>query len=66
MVAVAEPTSMTRLGLSVVVGAAGVHLSLARARHARCLPVAISGRHESDIIDADVLAAAGEVFCMSR
>ena len=37
-------------------------LSLLGARHAARLRGAISGRHKSDVIDADVLARAGEVF----
>jgi hypothetical protein len=37
-------------------------LSLLGARHAARLPGAITGKHKSDVIDADVLARAGEVF----
>jgi hypothetical protein len=62
VVAVAEPTSMTWLGLSVALRDAGCDLSLLGARHAARLRGAISGKHKSDVIDADVLARAGEVF----
>ena len=62
VVAVAEPTSMTWLGLSVAARQAGCELSLLGARHAARLRGAISGKHKSDVIDADVLARAGEVF----
>jgi transposase len=62
VLAVAEPTSMTWLGLSVALRDAGCELSLLGARHAARLRGAISGKHKSDVIDADVLARAGEVF----
>ena len=62
VLAVAEPTSMTWLGLSVAAREAGCDLSLLGARHAARLRGAISGKHKSDVIDADVLARAGEVF----
>jgi hypothetical protein len=62
VMAVAEPTSMTWLGLSVALRDAGCDLSLLGARHAARLRGAISGKHKSDVIDADVLARAGEVF----
>src|SRR4051794_9863545 len=62
VVAVAEPTSMTWLGLSVALADAGCDLSLLGARHAARLRGAISGKSKSDVIDADVLARAGEVF----
>lgn len=62
VLAVAEPTSMTWLGLSVALAEAGCGLSLLGARHAARLRGAISGKHKSDVIDADVLARAGEVF----
>jgi transposase len=62
VLAVAEPTSMTWLGLSVALRDAGCDLSLLGARHAARLRGAISGKHKSDVIDADVLARAGEVF----
>ena len=53
---------MTWLGLSVAARQAGCELSLLGARHAARLRGAISGKHKSDVIDADVLARAGEVF----
>jgi transposase len=62
VVAVAEPTSMTWLALSVALRDAGCDLSLLGARHAARLRGAITGKHKSDVIDADVLARAGEVF----
>lgn len=62
VVAVAEPTSMTWLALSVALREAGCDLSLLGARHAARLRGAISGKHKSDVIDADVLGRAGEVF----
>ena len=62
VVAVAEPTSMTWLGLSVALRNAGCDLSLLGARHAARLRGAITGKHKSDVIDADVLARAAEVF----
>ncbi len=55
-VAVAEPTSMTRLGLSIALRQAGGDLSLLGARHAARLRGAIIGKDMSDVIDADVLA----------
>lgn len=60
VMAVAEPTSMTWLGLSVALADAGCDLSLLGARHAARLRGAISGKSKSDVIDADVLARAGE------
>ena len=65
VVAVAEPTSMTWLGLSVALRNAGCDLSLLGARHAARLRGAIIGKNKSDVIDADVLARAGEVFTLS-
>ena len=65
VVAVVEPTSMTWLGLQVATSAAGVDLSLVGARHAARLRGAITGKHKSDVIDADVLATAGEVFSLT-
>jgi Transposase IS116/IS110/IS902 family/Transposase len=46
----------------VALAEAGCDLSLLGARHAARLRGAISGKHKSDVIDADVLARAGEVF----
>lgn len=61
-VAVAEPTSMTWLPLAVALEDAGGGLALVGCRHAARLRGAISGKNKSDVIDADVLARAGEVF----
>jgi hypothetical protein len=62
VVAVAEPTSMTWLALSVAVSEAGGQLALLGSRHSARLRGAIIGKNKSDVIDADVLARAGEVF----
>lgn len=62
VVAVAEPTSMTWLPLATALAEAGGQLSLVGSRHAARLRGAISGKSKSDVIDADVLARAGEVF----
>lgn len=59
---VAEPTSMTWLPLAVAVEQAGGRLSLVGSRHAARLRGALIGKNKSDVIDADVLARAGEVF----
>jgi transposase len=64
-VAVAEPTSMSWLPLAAVVGEAGGSLALLGSRHAARLRGAITGRNKSDVIDADVLARAGEVFTLT-
>lgn len=65
VVAVAEPTSMTCLSLAVALEQAGGQLALVGSRHAARLRGAISGKNKSDVIDADVLARAGEVFELS-
>lgn len=65
VVAVAEPTSMTWLGLSIALRDAGVELSLVGARHAARLRGAITGKDKSDVIDADVLAMAADVFTLT-
>lgn len=65
VVAVAEPTSMTWLGLHVALRRAGCDLSLVGTRHAARLRGAISGKHKSDVIDADVLSMAADVFDLS-
>jgi hypothetical protein len=46
----------------VALAEASCDLSLLGARHAARLRGAISGKHKSDVIDAEVLARAGEVF----
>jgi transposase len=61
-VAVAEPTSMTWLPLAVALSEAGGQLSLLGSRHAARPRGAISAKNKSDVIDAEVLARAGEVF----
>jgi len=66
VVEVAEPASMTWLGLHVAAQRAGCGLSLVGTRHAPRLRGAVSGKHKSDVIDADVLAMAGDVFTLSR
>ena len=63
--AVCEPTSMTWLGLAAAVSDAGGQLTLIGARHAARLRGAIIDKNKSDVIDADVLARAGEVFTLS-
>jgi transposase len=66
VVAVAEPTSMSWLPLAVAVGEAGGTLALLGSRHAARLRGAITGKNKSDIIDADVLSRAAEVFTLTR
>ena len=65
VVAVAEPTSMTWLGLLVALQRAGCDLSLVGTRHAARLRGAISGKRKSDVIDADILSMAGDVFALA-
>jgi len=62
VLAVAEPTSMTWLGLAVALQDAGSDLALVGSRHAARRRGAISGKNKSDVIDPDVLARAGDVF----
>ena len=62
VVAVAEPTSMTWLPLALSLSDRGGRLALVGTRHSTRLRGAISGKNKSDVIDADVLARAGEVF----
>ena len=57
---------MTWLGLHVALQRAGCDLSLVGTRHAARRRGAISGKHKSDVIDADVLSLAPEVFGLSR
>lgn len=64
-VAVAEPTSMTWLPLSIALGNAGVDLSLVGNRHSARLRSALAGKNKSDPIDAAVLSHAGEFFELS-
>jgi transposase len=62
VVAVAEPTSMSWLPLAAALSEASGQLALIGSRHAARLRGAITGKNKSDVIDADVLARAGEVF----
>ena len=62
VVAVAEPTSMTWLPLAAALNSSGGQLCLVGSRHAARLRGAITGKSKSDVIDADVLARAGDVF----
>ena len=64
-VAVAEPTSMTWLPLSIALGNAGVELSLVGNRHSARLRAALAGKNKSDPIDATMLSRAGEFFELS-
>lgn len=61
-VAVAEPTSMTWLPLSIALGNAGIELALVGNRHSARLRSALAGKNKSDPIDAAVLSRAGELF----
>ncbi|MDP8969673.1 MAG: IS110 family transposase [Actinomycetota bacterium] len=62
--AVAEPTSMTWLGLSIALDAAGIDLALVGSRHVSRLRGAVSGKNKSDVIDAQLLSRAGELFAL--
>jgi transposase len=62
VLAAAEPTSMTWLPLAAALADAGGQLALVGSRHAARLRGAIVGKNKSDVIDADVLARAGDVF----
>ena len=62
VVAVAEPTSMTWLPMALSLSAGGGRLALVGARHSARLRGAINGKNKSDVIDADVLARADDVF----
>ena len=63
-VAVAEPTSMTWLGLSLALADAGIDLALVGSRHVARLRGAVSGKNKSDVIDAQLLSRAGELFAL--
>lgn len=63
-VAVAEPTSMTWLPLAAALRNAGVSLALLGNRHAGRLRAALSGKDKSDVIDAEMLSRAGELFSL--
>ena len=60
--AVVEPTSMTWLALTIAVEKAGGTMHMVGARHSARLRGAIIGKSKSDVIDADVLTRAGQVF----
>lgn len=64
VMAVAEPTSMTWLPLSVALHNAGGELALVGNRHSARLRGAIAGKNKSDPIDAAVLSHAGELFAL--
>jgi transposase len=61
-IAVAEPTSMTWLPLSVALARSDVSLVLVGNRHSARLRAAMSGKDKSDVIDAQVLSRAPDVF----
>jgi transposase len=62
--AVAEPTSMTWLGLSVALADADIGLALVGSRHVARLRGALVGKDKSDVIDAQLLSRAGELFAL--
>ena len=62
--AVAEPTSMTWLGLSIALDEVGIDLALVGSRHVARLRGAVSGKNKSDVIDAQLLSRAGELFAL--
>lgn len=64
-VAMAEPTSMSWLGLSAALLPAGIELTLVGSRHVARLRGAVTGKNKSDVIDAELLSRAGEVFDLS-
>jgi transposase len=64
--AVAEPTSMTWLPLTVALRQAGVDLALVGNRHSARLRSALAGKNKSDPIDAEVLSRAQEIFELRR
>ncbi len=63
-VATAEPTSMTWLSLGIALERAGTELTLIGARHVARLRGAVSGKDKSDVIDAELLSRAPEVFAL--
>jgi transposase len=64
VMAVAEPTSMTWLPLSIALERAGCSLALIGNRHSARLRSALAGKNKSDPIDADMLSRAGEFFSL--
>lgn len=59
---VCEPTSMTWLGIAIAAERAGCSLALVGTRDSARLRGALSAKHKSDVIDADMLSRAGELF----
>lgn len=59
---VAEPTSMTWVGIHAAVGAAGARFYLIGTKHSARLRAAVAGKNKSDVIDAHLLAKALELF----
>ena len=64
--AVAEPTSMTWLPLALALEQAGCGFALVGNRHAGRLRGALAGKNKSDVIDAEVLSRAGELFALPQ
>ncbi|MHB1989012.1 MAG: IS110 family transposase [Acidimicrobiales bacterium] len=64
VMAVAEPTSMTWLPLSVALRNAGADLALIGNRHSARLRSGLAGKNKSDPIDAAVLSRAVELFAL--
>ena len=64
VMAVAEPTSMTWLALSIALQRSGCSLALVGNRHSARLRSALAGKNKSDPIDADMLSRAGEFFSL--
>ena len=60
--AVAEPTSMTWLPLALALEDAGCSFALVGNRHSGRLRGALAGKNKSDVIDAEVLSHADELF----
>jgi transposase len=60
--ATVEPTSMTWLPLTIAVENAGGTMHMVGARHSARLRGAIVGKSKSDVIDAEVLTRASQVF----
>jgi transposase len=60
--ATVEPTSMTWLPLTIAVENAGGIMHIVGARHSARLRGAIIGKSKSDVIDAEVLTRASQVF----
>ena len=59
---VAEPTSLTWVGIQAAVGAAGGRFYLIGTRHSSRLRAAVAGKNKSDVIDAHLLAKALDLF----